>query len=109
MTTFSEWIEDSLKSRNWKPADLARAAGVPDATLSNVLNGKRKPGPDLCLAIATALGEPPEKVFRLAGLLPSLPNDDGDVQEVIDIIKNLPPAKRKQALDFLRYLYKLRD
>ena len=70
MTTLVDYLEDELHRRNWRPADLARAAGVPDATISHILNGSRRAGPDVCNAIARALGEPPERIFRLAGLLP---------------------------------------
>lgn len=109
METFSDWIERQLKERNWRPADLARAAGITDAALSRILSGTRNPGPDVCQAIAQALNEPPEKVFRLAGLLPPLPPGDGDVEEITEIARRLAPDRRKQALDFLRYLFKKRD
>ena len=106
METFSRWIEDSLKARNWKPADLARVAGITDATLSRILNGTRNPGPDFCRAIARALSEPEEKIFRLAGLLSPLPaSDDSTLAEIQDLAKNLPPSQRKEALRYLRYLY----
>ena len=74
MKDFTEWLLDELKKRQWRPANLANKAGLGSGTLSHVLNGSRKPGSDLCRAIAAALGEPEEKVFRLAGLLsPLLP------------------------------------
>ena len=109
METFSDWIETQLNDKGWKPADLARAAGVTDAALSRVLSGSRNPGPDLCRAIARALNEPAEKVFRLAGLLPPLPaSDDSTLQELLELARNLPPDQRQQALDYIRFLYQNR-
>lgn len=76
------------------------------ATISNVISGNRAPGPDLCRAIAHALGEPEEKVFRLAGLLSPLPaSDDPILTELRDLVNNLPPSQRKEAVRYLRYLY----
>ena len=73
MTPFADWIEQELKQRGWKPADLTAAARLGAGTLSNILSEDRKPGPSVCLAIAQALDYPPEEVFRLAGLLPTVP------------------------------------
>lgn len=106
MDSFSTWVLNEVDQRGWTPAELARRAGLNTGTLSNILNGNRRPGPEVCRAIAKALGEPEEKVFRLAGLLSSLPaSNDPTLVELQELVKNLPPAQRKQALDFLRFLY----
>lgn len=94
-----EWIEDQLRQRDWRPADLARAAGVRDSTISRVLNGNAKAGPELCNAIAIALGEDPIDIFRIAGLLPP---SAGRVDELsqdefgwLEIYRSLEPSQRK--------------
>lgn len=69
-TRLIEWIEGQLRLRDWRPADLARAAGVRDSTISRVLNGNAKAGPELCNAMAGALDVSPVEVFRIADLLP---------------------------------------
>ena len=103
---FIRWLLTELDKKGWQPSDLAKQAKVSKGSVSNVLNGNRKPGPDLCLAIAKALNEPPEKVFRLAGLLPALPTSDGTtIQEAIELLKNLPPEQQQEALSYIRYLY----
>jgi transcriptional regulator with XRE-family HTH domain len=107
METFTEWIEKSLTERNWRPADLARAAGIPDATLSRILSGQRNPGPDVCLAVAQAFKEPPEKVFRLAGLLPPLStSDNSTIQELIDLVRNMTPEDQREVLKYAKYRYR---
>jgi transcriptional regulator with XRE-family HTH domain len=96
------WLEDQLNKRGWRPADLARTANIPDATLSNILNQNRKAGPDVCNAIAKALNEPPEKIFRLAGLLPYLPPAVEEEREAIVIFRSLPADIRAIVLQMLR-------
>lgn len=75
-TDFPKWIEEKLQERGWRPADLAFAAKIPAGTLSHILNSSRGVGHEVCLAIAHALHERPEEVFRVAGLLPSEGSSD---------------------------------
>jgi transcriptional regulator with XRE-family HTH domain len=104
METLIEFLEAELVRRNWRPADLARAAGVPDATISHILNGSRRAGPEVCNALARALDEPPERVFRLAGLLPPLPPEVEEEQEAVRLLRELSPELRAVAIRMLRSL-----
>lgn len=107
----AEWIKDNLERRDWTQGDLARAAGLPTGTISRILNGKRNVGPDVSLAIAKALGEMPEKVFRLAGLLPTLrvSEDDKVIVEVMEFLKYMSVGNRQEVLSYTRYLYQQRE
>lgn len=101
MEKLVSWLREELHKRDWRPADLAHKAGLSTGSLSNVLGGNRKAGPDICNAIARALGEPPEKVFRLAGLLPSLPTSEDELlDEVAETFKRLSPEKRREVLEY---------
>ena len=104
MATLVEYLEEELISRSWRPADLARAASLPDATISHVLNGSRRAGPEVCNALARALDEPPEKIFRLAGLLPPVAPVVEDEREAVTILRGLPPDLRTAAMRMLRSL-----
>lgn len=101
------FIENELKTRGWSHRELARRAGVSQTSVSGTLAGQRSPGADFCLKLAKALGEPPEKMLRLAGLLPSVPILDGspEIQEFLEIARNMSPNTRQQALKYLRFLY----
>jgi transcriptional regulator with XRE-family HTH domain len=104
METLVEFLEAELVRRSWRPADLARAAGVPDATISHILNGSRRAGPEVCNALARAVDEPPERIFRLAGLLPPLPPMVEEEQEAVRLLRGLSPELRAVAMRMLRSL-----
>ncbi|MCB0165608.1 MAG: helix-turn-helix transcriptional regulator [Anaerolineae bacterium] len=104
------WLESELKNRQWKPADLARAANVPDATISRILNGRTRAGVETCNALAEALNEPHERVFRLAGLLPPLPaGDDPALNEGIELLRSMSTTQRREAIKYLRFLLEQND
>ncbi len=100
--TFNEWIEQELESREWRQADLARVMGSSEGMVSMVLRGERKPGPDFCNGIARAFAVPPETVFRLAGLLPALPEEDDELaRQLVEGFKRLPIEKRREVLSYV--------
>lgn len=108
MTDFANWLEDEMKRRGWHPADLAKAAGLYQSTLGNVLNRERSAGADVCTALARALKLPPEEVFRRAGLLPELPAPDNDItlKRLYEYVKRLSPDDRLLVLDYAFHRYK---
>ena len=50
--------------RAWSQQDLADAAGVRRATITEVENGKRNPRPSTVRKLAKALGLKPEQLFE---------------------------------------------
>jgi transcriptional regulator with XRE-family HTH domain len=100
METFNMWLNNELKKRDWLAADLARKAKLGKSTITRILNGGRDAGPEVCVAIAEALGEPPEKVFRLAGLLPELSQEDATLRELMEYARTLTRDQRKVVLRF---------
>jgi transcriptional regulator with XRE-family HTH domain len=104
METFSCWLEHQIRQRSWKPADLARAAGIPNATISRILNGTRQAGPDVCRAIAKALRVSQEEVFRQRGFLDPIPSPVAAEEELVYLYRSLNPDRREIALDVMRGL-----
>ncbi|MBN1874717.1 MAG: helix-turn-helix transcriptional regulator [Anaerolineae bacterium] len=104
---FSEWIESEMEKRSWRPADLAKRAGLYPATLGRVLSRERQAGPDVCNAIARAFKVPHEDVFRYAGLLPPLPEGGGDLSfgELLSYMKRLSPQTRREILEYVIFRY----
>lgn len=105
---FVEWLEGELAARNWRPADLARVAGISTGALSSVLTGSRNVGSDMANAIAVGLGLPPDTVFRRAGLLPPQPGPERDptLQELLEIMRNLSPDERREVTDYALFRYR---
>ncbi|MCQ3980231.1 MAG: hypothetical protein DPW09_43000 [Anaerolineae bacterium] len=108
---FVSWLNSEMNKRGWSNSELHRRSGMATSTISMILGGQNKPGWDFCLAIANALGEPPEKVFRLANLLPPLSagEDEQVIKEVIDILKNMTPENRQDLLNYARYRYQQQE
>ncbi len=105
--TFSAWIHAEIDKRGWKASDLARAANVSRGTISDILNERRRPGLEVCVAIARALKYPPEDVLRIAGLLPP-DRDLGDlsIRQLVEVAGELTQEERAELLEIA--LLKLR-
>ncbi|MBE7549463.1 MAG: helix-turn-helix transcriptional regulator [Anaerolineales bacterium] len=104
-SNLNTWLKKQLEQRHWSHNELARRADLSQAAISSVLKDKRNAGADFCIKIAHALGESPEKVLRLAGILPPVPvADDPILQEIIDTLSPMSSEQRKEALEYIRYL-----
>jgi len=64
---FPAWLGNQLKRKNWRPSGLAKAADVAKSTVTSWLKGDRRPFPDNCHRIASALGFEPATVLEKAG------------------------------------------
>ena len=104
--SFGNWLADQIGKRGWTHNELARRAGVSQPAVSGIVAGRR-PSADFCIKVAQALGEPPEKILRLAGILPPS-EDDSALAELYDLVRNLPLEQRQEALRYLRFLYQQR-
>lgn len=97
------WLSEELERRHWSQRELARRTGFNHSFVSKTLAGDRSPSKDFCLKVAQALGEAPEKLFRLAGILPPS-EDDPTIAELNDMIRNMPPEQRREMLKYARFL-----
>lgn len=104
---FVEWLDGELALRNWRPADLARAAGISTGSLSQIYTGARNPGPDIALAIARGFNLPADHVFRQAGLLPGSegPDRDPSYQEILDIMRNMSVEERREIVEYALFRF----
>jgi transcriptional regulator with XRE-family HTH domain len=100
------WITGEVNKRGWTNSELARRAGISPSTLSLVLSGDRKPGISFCVGVARAFDELPEKVLRLAGLIPPLPapEDEGvNYEQLWDVVKNMSAQERQNVFEYARW------
>ena len=101
---FTEWIEQELARRGWKPSDLAREAGLDQGTLSNVLSGARGPGVAFCSRVAEALQLPVETVLGRAGLISLTDESTEAARELGYLFDRLSPEDQQRALVIVRAL-----
>lgn len=65
---FSIWLENEMRARDWRQADLIKRSGISSGLLSQILSGQRGPGVSACRKIAKALGMTDIQVLAIAGL-----------------------------------------
>ncbi len=99
---FVTWLIQQINVREWGNSELARRAQLAPSTVSMVLSRQKRPGLNFCVGIARALNKPPEQILRLAGLLPSKPEADSQVEEAVYLFQQLDEDKRDLALRTLR-------
>ena len=103
---FRSWLASELTQRRWSYTDLANRAGVSRPLVSRILAGDMHPSPDFCIKVAVAFDEPPTKLLRIAGILSDETNLELSplVQQILQAVQNLPSKKRKEVLDYIKYL-----
>lgn len=104
MNPIVAWLRAELDRRRWSNNELARQAGLSPAGVSQVMNGQQNPGVDFCRGVAKAFNEPPERVFRLAGLLPLRPERDQVANEFLFYFDQMTPQARKHVRTIVRAL-----
>lgn len=99
------WLSKELKKRHWSQRELARRSGISQTVISQTLSGDVNPSADFCIKVAQAFGEAPEKMLRLAEILPPINDDDPALKEIIDTLHNMSPDQRKEILRYIRYFF----
>lgn len=113
MNELLDWIDQELYKHDWNTSELARRAGLSQSAVSMVRSGQRGVSADFCIAIAKAFGERPEKVLRIAGILPPTGGkaDDltGEEAELVKVYRGLSQMGRQYALDMVHGLREAED
>jgi len=94
---FSEWLTNRVERHGWSFNELARRSGISSAMISLVVTGQRNPGIDFCNGVAVAFNFPLEFIFRKAGILPPLPDDD-TLTRLAETARILAPTDRDTLL-----------
>lgn len=104
MNILSDFLNTQLEQRGWSKRELGRRAGISSTQVADVISGRSNPGADFCISIARALGEPPEHILRLAGILPPLPPSVAGERETLTYFRHLDERLRPAILATLRNL-----
>lgn len=109
MEELRDWLVNQLKQHAWSHKDLAQKSDISRPLISQVLAGTRNPTADFCIKVAQALSEPPEKVLKLAGILPTSPaSEDSTLEELMQLARSLPSEDQKEILEYVRFRYQRR-
>lgn len=73
--SFTTWVREELRRREWRQADFARATEIDVSMVSRWLRGRR-PDPASLERVAVALGADLDALLTLAGHRPRTPKDD---------------------------------
>ena len=99
--SFIDWLDRELSERGWNDHQLARRAGISHSVISKARRGTM-PKWEACAAIARALNIPADLVFRQAGLLPALPDEESALVELRALIAQLTPRDRFELVQIAR-------
>jgi len=103
---FSDWLSERMDRKGWNYKELARRSGMSPAAVSQVMTGRQRPGVEFCLGVSDAFKEPPTKVFRLAGLLPSSPDADEVLEDIVFYYAMMSAKSKAQLRQYARTLAK---
>jgi len=101
LTPLAHWLLRYAREREITLTDLSRQAGLSLGTLrSLILYPQRISKLETCLQLAKVTGEPPDKIFALAGLKApvDLTGLDPDRIALLRAYDNLPSLQLKKAL-----------
>ena len=104
--TIAERLRNERTRRGWSQADLARNAGVSQATISRIEEGKvRSPRLGVLRKLASALLVTIDSLVEAYQLnLEEALRRDPRVQAIFSGYERLPEEKRTQIADFVRFL-----
>lgn len=98
-------IEQEMNLRGWSIRELARRSELAPTTISDVLGQRTKPGIQFCNGIAHALKEPPERIFRLAGILPPIVIGKEKETELLEHFRYLDKDNQNRIIAITRTLH----
>jgi transcriptional regulator with XRE-family HTH domain len=96
-----DWLDRELAERGWNDHQLAQHAGISHSVISKARRGTM-PRWDACAAIAAALNVPADLIFRQAGLLPPMPEEEAALLELRLLLPQLSPRDRLELVQIAR-------
>jgi transcriptional regulator with XRE-family HTH domain len=98
---FIDWLDRELSERGWNDHQLANRSGISHSVISKARHGTA-PKWEACAAIAEALNLPADLVFRQAGLLPILPDEESALAELRALLPQLSGRDRIELVQIAR-------
>lgn len=99
---FWEWLDAVIEQYGPSERKFAEKVGIAPSVISKARTNTQPMSWEACKAIAEFVGIPPEKVFRLAGLLPKPPDWQPEFDEWMGLFQDLPEEDRAELLAIAR-------
>lgn len=103
-SNFLEWFETLMTQNGITNAEFARRGGVSESIISKVRNQERGIGFEFCQAVSKVFDIPLQNVYRKAGLLPSIEDNELGSEELIFLFRSLSIDGQKEILKYARFL-----
>jgi len=101
---FVTWFEFERRSQKLSQSEIARRGGITRGAINKLITRKQKrPGPDLCIAIAKALDISPVIVFHKAGYFNNIDETEGLIQNILYQLEGLSQIDKEDVLDYIRH------
>jgi len=104
MNAFAEWLDVEIAKHNWTRAELSRRSGISQSALSLIYSGQRKPGPDICEALARTLDLPAIIVYRQAGMMQRVPESTALDELMAYRLAELTPEQTREVMQFIDWI-----
>jgi len=98
----ADWLRKKIEEAGISQAELSRLSGISPTHITKVLNGERGLSGHSLMAISKALGTSPENIYREAGLLPPVPKNIEQQEELLYLFDQLPPDEKDELLSYLQ-------
>jgi transcriptional regulator with XRE-family HTH domain len=100
-----DWLSKKIKEKGINQSQLATRSGVSRQTISDYVNRKR-PYPDerTLIKLAEGLGESPETILSVAGLLPPNTELTSLQQRALHYLSQLHPEDQERVMLYLEVL-----
>lgn len=100
------FIEIELEKKGWTWYELGRQAGISTGTIYNIRSGFRGVGKSSLSKIAKALNVPTEKLYRLGGLLPDIPENSEYEQDLLYLVRQMDTNQKISLLEYAKFQLK---
>lgn len=103
------FIDAELEKRDWTWTELGVRADLSSGTMSNIRTGMRGVGKKTLNGIARALEVPREHLYRLAGLLPPVPERTKRLEALLHLFEEMSDQQKDLLISQARWILSTRD
>lgn len=101
---FANWLNERMKERGWNQSETAERANLSRTTISDFLASTAPIGFEACNKLAKAFNIYPPEVFRIAGLIPPVPEKDTKIEILVHRFSQLNNNDQQTILDLADFL-----